>query len=113
MIFDIPANNIAGIKPGISDGKIVGQIQHPIPFGEGKVAQYRRMSGDVIPMVVATDSESDLPMLQMCDPDGLAILVGESHNLYTKAKNQLPISINIQRVITNPISFLQQQYCVA
>jgi phosphoserine phosphatase len=64
-------------------------------------------------MVVATDSESDLPMLQMCDPDGLAILVGESHNLYTKAKNQLPTSIHIQRVITNPISFLQQQYCVA
>jgi len=113
MIFDIPANNIAGIKPGISDGKIVGKIQDPVPFGEGKVAQYRRISGNVIPMVVATDSESDLPMLQMCDPDGLAILVGESHNLYTKAKNQLPTSIRIQRVITNPVSFLQQQYCVA
>jgi hypothetical protein len=32
MIFDIPADNIVEIKPSVSDGKIVGQIQHPIPW---------------------------------------------------------------------------------
>ena len=112
-LFDIPVNNIAGIKPKIVNGIITSHIVSPIPVGDGKVAQYRILSGDCMPMIVATDSELDWPLLQMCDPDGLAILVGENESLYAKAKKELPLTVHVHRIHgTNTLS-LQEQYCVA
>jgi len=112
-LFDIPVHNIAGIKSKILNGTITTQILNPIPVGNGKVAQYRLLSGDCMPMIVATDSDSDLPLLQMCDPDGLAILVGENESLYAKAKAELPLTVHIHRIPGTNISSLQEQYCVA
>jgi len=112
-LFDIPVNNITGIKPKIVNGIITSQLLNPIPVGDGKVAQYRLLSGDCMPMIVATDSELDMPLLQMCDPDGLAILVGENESLFAKAKMELPLTVHIHRIPgTNTLS-LQEQYCVA
>ncbi len=113
MLFDIPVNNIAGIKPKIVGGAITSQILNPIPVGDGKVAQYRLLSGDCMPMIVATDSDIDLPLLQLCDPDGLAILIGENESLYTKAKMELPLTVHIHRIPGTNILSLQEQYCVA
>jgi phosphoserine phosphatase len=112
-LFDIPVNNIAGIKPKIVNGIITSQFVEPIPVGDGKVAQYRLLSGDCMPMIVATDSDLDLPLLQMCDPDGLAILVGENESLYAKAKLELPLTVHIHRIPGTNILSLQEQYCVA
>ena len=112
-LFDIPVNNIAGIKPKIVNGIITSQIVSPIPVGDGKVSQYRLLSGDCMPMIVATDSELDMPLLQMCDPDGLAILVGENESLYAKAKMELPLTVHIHRIPGTNILSLQEQYCVA
>jgi phosphoserine phosphatase len=113
MLFDIPVNNIAGIKSKIVNGTITNQLLNPIPVGDGKVAQYRLLSGDCMPMIVATDSDSDLPLLQMCDPDGLAILVGGTESLYEKAKLDLPLTVHIHRISQTNIVSLQEQYCVA
>jgi phosphoserine phosphatase len=112
-LFDIPVNNIAGIKPKIVDGIITSQILNPIPVGDGKVAQYRLLSGDCMPMIVATDSDLDLPLLHMCDPDGLAILVGNDDSLYAKAKMELPLTVHIHRIPGTNILSLQEQYCIA
>jgi phosphoserine phosphatase len=112
-LFDIPVNNIAGIKSKIINGMITNQILDPIPVGDGKVAQYRLLSGDCMPMIVATDSDIDFPLLQMCDPDGLAILVGENESLYAKARMELPLTVHIHRIPGTNILSLQEQYCVA
>jgi phosphoserine phosphatase len=112
-LFDIPVNNIAGIKSKIVNGTVTSQILNPIPVGDGKVAQYRLLSGDCMPMIVATDSDIDLPLLQLCDPDGLAILIGENESLYTKAKMELPLTVHIHRIPGTNILSLQEQYCVA
>ena len=112
-LFSIPVNNIAGIKPKILIGTITSQLLTPIPVSDGKVAQYRLLSGDCMPMIVATDSDLDLPLLQMCDPDGLAILVGDDDSLCEKAKMDLPLTVHIHRISgTNSLS-LQEQYCAA
>jgi phosphoserine phosphatase len=112
-LFDIPVNNIAGIKPKIVNGIITSHILNPIPVGDGKVAQYRLLSGDCMPMIVATDSETDLPLLHMCDPDGVAILVGENESLYETAKLELPLTVHIHRIPGMNVSFLQEQHYVA
>jgi len=112
-LFNIPVNNIAGIKPKIVNGMITSEILSPIPVGDGKVAQYRLLNGDCMPMIVATDSDLDLPLLQMCDPDGLAILVGENESLYAKAKMELPLTVHIRRIPGTNVLSLQEQYCAA
>ena len=113
VLFDIPINNIAGIKPKLSGNKITNAVLDPVPVGVGKVAQYRLMCGDNMPMIVATDSMLDLPILQICDPDGTAIIVGDNEELYTKAGEELAQSISIHRVPGDTVSSFQQQHRVA
>jgi phosphoserine phosphatase len=113
VLFDIPINNIAGIKPKLSGNKITKSVLDPIPVGVGKVAQYRLMCGDNMPMIVATDSMLDLPILQICDPDGTVILVGENEELYANAKEELTQTISIHRVPNDTLLSFQQQHRVA
>ena len=101
-LFDIPVNNIAGIKPKIVNGIITSQIISPIPVGDGKVAQYRLLSGDCMP-----DDRRNRQRFKTCAamtdarPDGLAILVGENESLYAKAKMELPLTVHIHRIPGN------------
>ena len=113
VLFDIPINNIAGIKPKLSGNKITNAVLDPVPVGVGKVAQYRLMCGDNMPMIVATDSMLDLPILQICDPDGTAIIVGDNEELYTNAREELSHSISMHRVPGDTMSSFQQQHRVA
>jgi phosphoserine phosphatase len=113
VLFDIPINNIAGIKPKLLGDKLTNTILDPIPIGVGKVAQYRLMCGDNMPMIVATDSMLDLPILEICDPDGLAIIVGENEALYLKAKENLTNTIRIHQVPSDILLLFQQQHRVA
>ena len=113
VLFDIPINNIAGIKPKLSDSKITNMVLDPVPVGVGKVAQYRLMCGDNMPMIVATDSMLDLPILQICDSDGTAIIVGDNEELYTKAGEELSHSISIHQVPSDTLLSFQQQHRVA
>ena len=113
VLFDIPINNITGIKPKLLDKKITNAIIDPIPVGVGKVAQYRLMCGDNMPMIVATDSILDFPILQICDPDGTAIIVGENEELMTMAKEELSPSIHIHQVPNDTLLLFQQKQRVA
>ena len=113
MLFDIPINNIGGIKPKLLGDKFTNAVLDPIPVGVGKVAQYRLMCGDNMPMIVATDSMLDLPILQICDSDGTVIIVGKNDELYAKAKEELSQTVSIFRVPGDPLLSFQQQHRVA
>jgi phosphoserine phosphatase len=113
VLFDIPIHNIAGIKPKLLGDKITNAVLDPTPVGVGKVAQYRLMCGDNMPMIVATDSMLDLPLLQICDSDGTAIIVGDNEELFAKAREELSTSISIYRVPGDTLLSFQQQHRVA
>ena len=113
VLFDIPINNIAGIKPKLLGDKITNAVLDPIPIGVGKVAQYRLMCGDNMPMIVATDSMLDLPLLQICDSDGTAIIVGDNDELFAKVREELSTSVSIYRVPGDTLLSFQEQHRVA
>jgi phosphoserine phosphatase len=113
IFFDIPIHNVAGIKPFLNEKMLTDSIVDPVPVGIGKVTQYRILSGDRIPMIVATDSMLDFPLLEMCDSEGIAIIVGENEELRTKAKKELPLTIGIHQVSVNTLLSFQQQHRVA
>lgn len=113
VLFDVPINNIAGIKPIVIGKKLTRQVLEPIPVGVGKVAQYRLMSGDRMPMIVATDSMLDLPILEICDPDGIVIIVGENQELYEKAKKELSLTVRLHQIPSDLSLLFQQQRYVA
>jgi phosphoserine phosphatase len=113
VLFDVPISNIAGIKPMLMGRKLTSKVLEPIPIGNGKVAQYRLMSGDRMPMIVATDSMLDFPILEICDPDGIAIVVGDNEKLYLKAREELSLTIRIHQVPSDTLLLFQQQHRVA
>jgi hypothetical protein len=71
------------------------------------------MCGDNMPMIVATDSMLDLPIIQICDSDGTLILVGENEELSRKAKEELSDTICIYQVPGDTMLLFQQQHRVA
>jgi phosphoserine phosphatase len=113
VLFDIPISNIAGIKPMVIGKRLTRKVLEPITVGIGKVAQYRLMSGDRMPMIVATDSALDIPLIHLCDPDGIAIIVGENQELYEKAKRELSLATHLYRIPSNSFSLFQEQHYVA
>ena len=62
VLFDVPINNIAGIKWKGLDDTLTSKVLEPISAGIEKVHQYRLMSGNLKPMIVATAGETDFPL---------------------------------------------------
>lgn len=102
--FGIPVANAWGIKSVMQNDRLTGDLCQPVPVGEGKVVLYHQNTNGMIPAVVATDSILDLPLLQMCDPLGLAFVVGDNEELIRAVKETLPFSINVQVVPSVGIS---------
>jgi phosphoserine phosphatase len=113
VLFDVPINNIAGIKPMVIGKKFMRKVLEPIPVGIGKVALYRLMSNDRMSMIAAANSELDLPLIHLCDPDGVVIIVGENQELYENAKKELSLTVHLYRIPSDPSLLLQQQHRVA
>jgi phosphoserine phosphatase len=113
VLFDVPINNIAGITPMVIGKIFTRNLLEPIPVGIGKVAQYRLMSGDHMSMIVAASSELDIPLLHLCDPDGIVMIVGENQELYENAKKELSLTVHLHHIPSDPYSLLQEQHRVA
>ena len=96
--FNIPVGNVFGIRSAIVRDKITSTLQTPIPVGEGKVSLYRKNVGGEMPLIIATDCAMDLPLLQMCDPYGIAILSGDDEQFYHQARAALPLSTRLHVV---------------
>jgi phosphoserine phosphatase len=76
-LFNIPPFFVYGIRQRLQNGILTNDLLQPIPIGSGKVEVYRKFMGSADPLITAGDSVLDVPMLQMTDPRGLSILVGE------------------------------------
>lgn len=96
--FGIPPANAWGIKSVIIQDCLTGDIEQPVPVGEGKVPVYHLNGSSASPAIVATDSVMDLPLLQLCDPKGMVFLIGENEELAAAAKEKLPATLQIQIV---------------
>ena len=49
-------------------------------------------------LIIATDCAMDLPLLQMCDAYGIAILSGDDEQFYHQARAALPLSTRLHVV---------------
>lgn len=92
--FGIPAENVFGMKPILWEDRenvlILGnKIDGPITVGEGKAEAYRQFIGTVPPLLTAGDSTTDFQVLNLVDPHGLCIWVGNEKKQYESIKQQL------------------------
>jgi phosphoserine phosphatase len=95
--FHIPVYNVFGMLPTVVNdpryGKIIGDdIDGSVTVEEGKVEVYKKNIGSIPPIISGGDSTTDIMMLNLTDPNGLIIWVGEE-------KNQLA---SIKKNITHP-----------
>ncbi len=92
--FGIPAANVFGMKPILWEDKDKGfilgnKIDGPITVGEGKAEAYRQLIGTVSPLLTAGDSTTDFQVLNLVDPQGLCIWVGNDEKKYNSIQQQL------------------------
>lgn len=92
--FDIPAANVFGMLPTVVNdpqyGKIIGdEIDGPVTVVEGKVEVYTKNSGSNPPIISGGNSNTDIMMLNLTDPNGLIIWVGEDENKLTSIKKNI------------------------
>ena len=92
--FGIPAANVFGMKPILWEdrdyGLILGnKIDGPLTVGEGKAEAYRQLIGTIPPLLTAGDSTTDFQVLNLVDPHGLCIWVGNEKKQYESIKQQL------------------------
>lgn len=76
-LFNIPPFYVYGIRQGMQQGVLTSELISPMPIGEGKVEVFRRFFGEADPAITAGDSSLDIPLLQMTDPRGFSMWVGE------------------------------------
>ncbi len=92
--FGIPESNVFGMLPTVVNdpqyGKIIGDdIDGPVTVVEGKVEVYKKNLGSIPPIISGGDSTTDIMMLNLTDPNGLIIWVGEDENTLTSIKKKI------------------------
>ena len=75
--FSIPPFYVYGMRQKIHKGDLTGDLVPPLPVGAGKADVYRKFMGGTMPLVTASDSLLDAPLLKLTDPRGLSLWVGE------------------------------------
>lgn len=79
--FGIPDNHVIGLRVKVVDGVMTDQIEYPVPWKAGKVAQIRRQIGEQ-PVFGAGDSAGDTNYLrQLLKKKKPALLVNPSPEL--------------------------------
>jgi phosphoserine phosphatase len=87
--FSIPPFYVYGIRQAIHNGDLTSELIPPLPMREGKVDVYKKFMGGTAPLVTASDSFLDIPLLQMTDPRGLSLWVGEEKVGYELARQKV------------------------
>jgi hypothetical protein len=85
-LLKLPRSRAFGIRPKISflrpdraDRRmavLTGTLHEPVPWACGKADLYTRLTGGIPPLISGGDSESDLFLLNLTHPLGLAIWAG-------------------------------------
>lgn len=92
--FGIPGSNVFGMLPKVVNdpqyGEIIGDdIDGPATVVEGKVEAYKKNIGSIPPIISGGDSTTDIMMLNLTDPNGLIIWVGEDENKLASIKKDI------------------------
>ncbi len=83
--FNIPPSHAFGIQCRIRDHRLTPELVTPVPIGSGKADLFKRVAGPAIPLITATDSALDLPLLRLTHPEGFSLWVGDDHSDYNVA----------------------------
>ncbi len=84
--FNLPAECAFGIESTTVNGCFSSTLVKPYPISAGKAEVYHNYISDVPPLITATDSLIDAPMLEMTDPVGFSIWVGKNRNEFKAVK---------------------------
>ncbi len=63
--FKIPPENVIGVQTKIVDGVLGAEIVPPVPFREGKIKTIETVIGKERLLIVAGNTGSDVPMLEL------------------------------------------------
>ena len=93
----IIAEDYFGIAPGfafglaskLADGRLTQILQRPYPISNGKADLYRMVASGVRPLITATDSLIDAPLLGSTDPNGFSIWVGRNRAEFKSVRERL------------------------
>jgi phosphoserine phosphatase len=75
--FHIPPSHSFGIQSRLRDGKLTSELTEPVPMGFGKAHLFKIVAGSSLPLITATDSRIDLPLMRLTHPLGLTLWVGD------------------------------------
>lgn len=92
--FDIPEENAYGIESQKrkSDEELMvftNELIDPVPVGEGKTKLYLKEKGDILPLIVAGDSQWDIPLLKTVHDNGIPIWIGDDDSQAEEVKSKL------------------------
>jgi hypothetical protein len=92
-LFGLPESCAFGIQPclkakkpdtgGEREAVLTARLKKPIPYGIGKARLYKQHISEFPPLITAGDSRSDLHLLRLTHPDGLAIWRGKNRIRYS------------------------------
>jgi phosphoserine phosphatase len=75
--FGVAPSYAFGIESRLSGNTLTADLIEPAPIGYGKVNLFERRAGRIAPLITATDSALDLPLLRHTHPIGLSLWIGE------------------------------------
>ena len=87
--FGIPPACSFGIETKTADGFLSATLVKPFPIAAGKADVYHKYINTLPPLLTATDSLIDAPMLGLTDPIGLSLWVGKYRSEFKAVKERL------------------------
>ncbi|MGA7162023.1 MAG: HAD family hydrolase [Bacteroidota bacterium] len=87
--FGIPPECSFGIETKATNNFLSATLVRPFPISTGKVEVYRKYVGSVSPLITATDSLIDAPLLGLTDPIGLSLWVGTNRSEFKAVKERI------------------------
>ena len=87
--FGISPECSFGIESRTSNKCLSATLVKPFPIAAGKVEVYHKYISTLSPLVTATDSVVDAPMLGITDPIGLSLWVGKNRSEFKAMKERI------------------------
>ena len=87
--FGIPPECSFGIEAKAANNFLLPTLVKPFPVSTGKVEVYHKYVGSVSPLITATDSLVDAPLLGLTDPIGFSIWVGVNRSEFKAVKERI------------------------
>jgi len=84
----IAAEEFFGIESKTLNKCLSATLVKPFPISSGKVEVYHKYVSSLAPLITATDSLLDEPMLRLTDPTGLSLWVGKNRSEFKLMKER-------------------------